>query len=155
MICAVFCDFFAGVLCRLPKSPHQPHSQDDPRIITGLPHHGQFILRSPPYKQRYTRILPETLRRPESALRRSQAEAQRGHRPHQRHEVSESCNGGFPEAPEEAGGSSDHLQRWPLDRTAGLRHGLRRWPHDLHLQEWQDHRRLTPGRKRAPDHHYW
>lgn len=55
--------------------------------------------------------VPETLRRPESALRRSQAEAQRGHRPHQRHEVSESCNGGFPEAPEEAGGSSDHLQR--------------------------------------------
>ena len=47
MICAVFGDFFAGVLCRLPKSPHQPHSQDDPRIITGLPHHGQRILFSP------------------------------------------------------------------------------------------------------------
>ena len=49
VICAVFCDFFSGVLCRLPKSPHQPHSQDDPRIITGLPHHGQFILRSPSF----------------------------------------------------------------------------------------------------------
>ena len=44
-------------------------------------------------------------------------------------------DGGLPPDSETAGRRGHRLQRKALVRSAGLRHGLRRWPPDLHLQK--------------------